>query len=317
MALHGGYYMALKYIVTHRVDENNVGDMASNPLQYFLSEDEYMVVDIDKLGTTQLPSGVPIIAGGGGLIENELFGANLFTILQNPDFRNAMLHWQTLIKQGSPVNNQIKSEFFDKVQPLVTEYLEKLKTTTNSPNTAIWGAGVNKEIEDKKNNSVLSLPNWISWFNLIGIRDDPSPYRWVPCASCMHPAFDKTYTETNEFIFFEHKKQLIKPMEFGSFPMPRFTNAGANFEQTIEILGSAKNIITNSYHGVYWGTLLGKTVYCAGNWSSKFFYFRHKPTMIGKTTDLSRHLKKAKPYKNALDECRLATTEFWKEVKNL
>ena len=39
--------------------------------------------------------------------------------------------------------------------------------------------------------------------------------------------------------------------------------------------------------------------------------------MIGKTTDLSKHLKKAKPYKNALDECRLATTEFWKEVKNL
>ena len=43
--------MAIKYVVTHRTDPNNVGDIASNPLQYFLQPDEYQVVDIDYITT--------------------------------------------------------------------------------------------------------------------------------------------------------------------------------------------------------------------------------------------------------------------------
>ena len=35
-----------KFTVVHRVDINNVGDLASNPLQYFLDRDEYDVIDI-------------------------------------------------------------------------------------------------------------------------------------------------------------------------------------------------------------------------------------------------------------------------------
>ena len=37
--------MPIKYAVVHRSDPNNVGDLAANPLQYFLNKDEYQVID--------------------------------------------------------------------------------------------------------------------------------------------------------------------------------------------------------------------------------------------------------------------------------
>jgi hypothetical protein len=41
-----------KCVVVHRQDINNVGDMASNPAQYFLKADEYETVDVTELNTT-------------------------------------------------------------------------------------------------------------------------------------------------------------------------------------------------------------------------------------------------------------------------
>mgnify|MGYP003667401347 FL=1 len=69
--------MSVKYVVVHRNDTNNVGDLASNPLQYFLQPDQYRVVDITHSHVEQYPSGVPLIAGGGGLLANGLTPGNM------------------------------------------------------------------------------------------------------------------------------------------------------------------------------------------------------------------------------------------------
>ena len=63
-----------RFLVAHRADQNNVGDIASNPLQYFMKPEEYQVVDVAKLYDSTYADDVPVIVGGGGLIGNDFIG---------------------------------------------------------------------------------------------------------------------------------------------------------------------------------------------------------------------------------------------------
>jgi exopolysaccharide biosynthesis predicted pyruvyltransferase EpsI len=130
----------------------------------------------------------------------------------------------------------------------------------------------------------------------------------------MHPALRKNYQIKNDVIWFEHKKQLVK--DFGNEPIPRFVNSGSNIEQTIELLGSANIILTNSYHGAYWGTLLGKKVIVVGVWGAKFYAFRHKPYILEKNESWQEAVDKVMIHPNALDECIASTENFWNSIKS-
>lgn len=302
-----------KYYVVHRVDGNNVGDMASNPLQYFLNKSDYTVVDVTQMGYTFFDD-KPVIAGGGGLLANEFMEDSLRD-LTIPSDKNQILslanqYW----KQTSAANKTVRDEFFEKLNILVSEYVKKL-SETRSPRI-LWGAGHNADYQ-KKVKGTLEYPSWIRNFDLIGVRDYAQEYKWAPCASCMHPALRKTYPIKNDVIWFEHKKQLVKSTEFGSDPIPRFINSGNNIDQTIELLGSANTIITNSYHGAYWGTLLKKRVIVAEPWSSKFNAMRHRPYILNKGENW-KHIIDAVPiYHEALNECIDATEQYWQEVKEI
>lgn len=308
--------MSVKYVVIHRRDENNVGDMASEPLQYFLEKNEYQVVDITDFHVTDITPNVPIILGGGGLIANEHFGEILRDALngQYVAIRNLPKNLWDLSKG---INSKIKQDFFSKLNPLVKEYLDKIERD-KSPRI-IWGAGHNGPFA-KKYKGDLDYPEFLAEYDLVGIRDTGQLYEWTPCASCMHPAFDKKYTIKNDIIWFEHKKQLIKSTEFGPASIPRFVNSGNNFEQTIELLGSANVIVTNSYHGAYWGTLLNKKVIVVEPWSSKFNAMRHSPYFVGKGETIDKllpYIHNMPQYPHALKECRDATRSFWKKVQSL
>jgi hypothetical protein len=132
----------------------------------------------------------------------------------------------------------------------------------------------------------------------------------------MHPALNREYAIRNDVIIFEHKKQLIK--DFGTEPIPRFINSGNNLDQTIELLGSANTILTNSYHGAYWGTLLKKRVMIIGGaWSSKFKFFKHPPTILGKKDNWKDYYDRTPIYYTALDECISATKSYWNTIKEM
>lgn len=302
-----------KYIVVHRPDENNVGDMASNPLQYFMSPDEYQVVDIDVVHAEYYPSDIPLIVGGGGLIGNENFGENMRDCLYSNDRAQLMDIWAKNWRASASPNVELREEFTRKLQVLVKEYLDKIDNST-APRI-VWGAGHNEETNKRMKG--FAYPHWMVDFDLVGIRDYGQAYNWTPCASCMHPAFDKHYKVKNDIIVFEHKKQLLKPTAYGSSPIPRFVNSGNNMEQTIELLGSANTIVTNSYHGAYWGTLLGKKVIVLEPWSSKFYGLKHKPFMVNKGLGWESGVEEAQQYPDALQECRLKTKEFWSQVRQL
>ena len=113
--------MAVKYVVVHRADKNNIGDMSSNPLQYYLPQHEYQVVDILDLATQNYPSDVPLIAGGGGLIANEFLGNDLQYALNNSDQNALMTLWKDSWNVVNHNNITARDDFLRKLQPLIKE----------------------------------------------------------------------------------------------------------------------------------------------------------------------------------------------------
>jgi hypothetical protein len=304
--------MKPKFIVVHRTDPNNVGDIASNPLQYFLKPDEYQTVDVISLNKEIYNPDTPLIYGGGGLIGNEFIGNVLNQLFESADANQLTRMFEERWQLSDQKNKAVYDNFNAQFNTLVNEAISKIPVI-NAPRF-IWGAGYNGDVEVEFEK--IRWPKEFAKFRKVGIRDYhvKSTFDWVPCASCMHPAFDKKYTVKNDVIFFEHKKQLIK--DFGQDPIPRFINSGSNVEQTIELLGSANIILTNSYHGAYWGTLLKKRVIVVGGaWSGKFKFFKHQPAIVGKKEHWKDLVQQTPIFDNALSECRTATLNYWNQIK--
>jgi len=304
--------MAHKFTVVHRKDLNNVGDMSANPLQYFLKPHQYNVVDITSLGYQKYQTHIPLIAGGGGLIANDFFGDILKETLSSADRIRLLEMWSEFWKVSDPINVELREEFNNKAKSLIQEYLKKIKDT--SAPRIIWGAGHNEDTN--KRIKRLNYPSWLVEFDEVGVRDFGQEHEWVPCASCMHPALRKKYPIKNKVIWFEHKKQLIKGPNFGSDPIPRYVNSGDNIDHTIELLGSSEIIITNSYHGAYWGTLLGKKVIVDSAWSTKFWSMKHTPRILNKGEDWKNVLDEEYSYdQDPLEDCISATENYWNRIK--
>jgi len=301
--------MSIQYIVAHRKDPNNVGDIASNPLQYFLSSDQYQTIDIANLKNENYDSSIPLILGGGGLLGNNFFGDVADEVLTTPDRQQLQALGEAEWKLVNHKHSVIHQDFKNKYRELIAQTLEQIPETTGPK--YIWGAGHN----DLSESNTLKYSKFLSEYRAVGIRDyqEGSKYDWVPCASCLHPALRGNYTIKNDVIWFEHKKQLIK--DFGNDPIPRFVNSGANIEQTIELLGSANIILTNSYHGAYWGTLLGKRVVVVDAWSTKFTRMKHTPAFKHKKGTWQEAAETAKTYPDALNECINVTQQFWDRIR--
>ena len=149
--------MSVKFTVVHRKDLNNVGDMASNPLQYFLKPSEYQVVDLENLGVDQFRTDLPVIAGGGGLIANSWFGDILEKVLSSADRIKLLEMWSQTWNVSDPINADLRKEFTTKVNHLVRDYISKLQPSSNAPRI-IWGAGHNSDTNKKiKSGQLLIL----------------------------------------------------------------------------------------------------------------------------------------------------------------
>lgn len=303
--------MTVKFTVVHRSDPNNVGDIASDPLQYFLRPNEYQIVDVTRLAQTPYDASLPMIVGGGGLIGNEFFGDFYPQLFESPDVQQLERMHSDSWQLSNLSNKSIYDDFNLKYNKLIENTIAKIPHVSGP--RFVWGAGHNSSnfIKFKE----IRWPRELARFTKVGIRDydEFSKFQWAPCASCMHPALEKKYAIKNDVIWFEHKKQLIK--DFGDDAIPRFINSGSNVEQTIELLGSANIILTNSYHGAYWGTLLKKRVIVIGAWSSKFSWLKHQPFILEKKEYWKDHVDETLIHATALEECRTATFDFWRDIR--
>ena len=272
--------MKLQFTNIFRTDETNIGDWYSTPTKYFDLPGNQK--DIFKLNHDYMPEHENVIYGGGGLIG-----------------------------QFRPMPHVVKYQ--------------------KNANYIIFGWGLGEHTYvclDEQTQIIppvnITYPAYVRDFDLLGIRDyHPDLYtsipssRWVPCASCMHEAFDKEYEVKQDVVFFLHgalPMNIIHGMPKETWDYPHKANSEMNFEETIEFLGSADVVVTNSFHGAYWGTLLGKVV-IAFPWSSKFYGLKHKP-LYCVTTDWWKCIneKEQRQYKSSLSECREANINFHKEV---
>jgi hypothetical protein len=306
--MHGEFLVSI--IEFYRIDHNNPGDWYSNPCRYFFENIETTKIDVDSIKKITWSQNDTLIVGGGGLIGNSHFDDQMRKIATHPDedFLNDILNVK--LRDVSIENKQQLLKWKEVIQRYTIKVLGEIDRTVGP--RVLWGVGHNTREMATDN---ITYPSYVNMFHLVGIRDWDSGYRWVPCASCMHPAFDKEYEIKNEFVWFEHKKRLIDNKLMDLVSAPRMINSGQNLEQILEFLGSGETVVTNSYHGVYWATLLKRKVICIP-WGNKFNGFKHPPVMATEK-DWPDKIGQGTIYPDALDECREANIMFNDDVQRL
>lgn len=246
-------------VSTYVIDNRNIGDLLSSPTNYF----EFPGSRVETLDFRALrPNANPPRGGFGGSLQ--------VGDLQNPDSKFC---YHLLVGGGGLLFKSFRSCY------------ERLQTLRNSM-AGTWIAwGIGQQIYDgaktapqdtvvdsmNKVKQSFDYQQYLSSFDLVGIRDFAMGYDWLPCASCMHPEFDRERQIQHEFVVFSHRKFQLK---VGN--LPRMTNETQSFAEVLDFLGSGETILTSSYHGAYWGMLLGRKV-LAFPFSTKFLTLRHQP----------------------------------------
>ena len=190
----------------------------------------------------------------------------------------------------------IHPSFTDNITQIVKQKPAKL---------VVWGIGSNYDV-----NKDRGYPEWIDEADMLGLRD----YRagvgeYLPCATCMHPAFDNPYRIQHEKVYYLHAGK-----EKPNVDAPILTNKSKDIRRIIGFLGSAETVVTTSYHGAYWAMLLGKNVQVVP-WSTKFKTFKYSPVMLESIHEVSSDTMTVPS--NYLEECRELNRNFYERFKNL
>lgn len=153
-------------------------------------------------------------------------------------------------------------------------------------------------------------------YSLIGLRDVSDTYHWAPCTSCMDQAFDRQYDIANSAVLYKHVEMHLGDYEMGLLPDGiKIIDNYTPFEEVIETLGSSELVLTSSFHGAYWGTLLRRKV-VAFPFSSKFYGLKHAVPLCD-VRDWKRYSELSKTYPHALDDCRQASFAFFQSFSEL
>ena len=266
-----------------RRDPKNVGDWWSVPTKFF----QLGGTEVELLDSAPMPEGAKlVVVGGGGLGRANAF-ANALRRLDAPGRAYGLVAWGV----GSDT---------------VTEKLRLLPGPTDMD----------------------SLFPFFDMFDLVGTRIDPSfgypddRYVWVPCASCMSPLFDslRDVRPTERIGVYRHLRVSAAPHLRKGKPLwdrlfkryPTASNSGTDLESKLRFMARFETIVTNSYHGVYWATLLNRKVVCLP-FKNGLFSFRHPPSnMVEGGFDTA--IANARNYPDALQECRTANIDFFSRV---
>lgn len=238
-------------ISVFRKDPKNVGDWWSVPSRYFQvsGDGTYDLVDAKTIPNL---AGVVVLGGGG---------------LGRPDFQ---------------------------------DFLSELLRPDRKYKVIGWGIGadsITRRREVLKGPADMQqLLEYFSELDEIGTRIAPENvsypdkrFSWVPCASCMSPLFDEFSSSPirQRVGVYEHLREPLTPHIGGPGrflsrffgPYSYLSNRGTDFRKKLAFLAQSEFIITNSYHGVYWGTLLKRKVVCVP-FKNGLFSFKHAPAYL-------------------------------------
>lgn len=185
------------------------------------------------------------------------------------------------------------------------------KFNIEAKNKIIWGAG-------RSQRNAFRLKKYTSKDNflLYGIRDyNVNLGEWVPCPSCMSNVFDKVYNTETRVVVYGHNKVFPLKTKY-----PYLDNSCKSLEDVIKFLSYGEIVVTSSFHGAYWATLLNKKVIVIP-FGSKFFGLKHYPRYVfskEKTINesfIKEYSGSCLSYPFALEECRERNIMFSEKVK--
>lgn len=151
-------------------------------------------------------------------------------------------------------------------------YLDKVKFLRLDPGrTVLWGVGQSVK-GDCRPGEVSKLP-----YRFWGLRDGDSvgEENFLPCVSCLHPMLDvPEINDVSVLLFVNYDPQITtgaaRDRISELFPGVRILYNNCTWQEFGGALREASHIVTNSFHGAYWGLLSGRHVSLIG-YSSKFF----------------------------------------------
>lgn len=193
--------------------------------------------------------------------------------------------------------------------------LRRLAASDRPYKLVAWGVGADAVIN--KTGAALNpdgdydlYSNFFEGFDEVGSRSFSTPqrYRWVPCVSAMHRLLDRYRDKrpTKGIGYYQHKHSRFIPKGQRS---DTETNNGGDLESKLAFIADHEYLVSNTYHGVYWATLLNRKVLCLP-FKSGLFSFKHKPLYITDLNPTDDQLHDAISYPDSLEECRQANILF-------
>ncbi|MDH7454068.1 hypothetical protein QF205_13460 [Luteimonas composti] len=178
-----------------------------------------------------------------------------------------------------------------------------------------WGVGytTRKEIKPVPADVHYRLR---SGYALYGCRDyvKGSGLDYVPCVSCMHPYFDSIPEPVHELVVYGHRKLGDLSAEAAAMGAPYADNmSGLDLFRALDHLASGSTVVTSSYHGAYWATLLGRKVAMVP-FGSKFMSLKFRPATVEGVKGASG---KAVRFDEALGDSRDRNIAFRERVLDL
>lgn len=179
----------------------------------------------------------------------------------------------------------------------------------------IWGMGINDHGRlDRRYDPSLHVleghPNV-----LIGLRD-AFYHNYVPCVSCMRPEFDEPPAlERSVGMYLHHSFELKANYAVMSNKVEG--DPEAYFKKVVAFLGSSEVVVTNTYHGAYWATLLNRKVVVVAPFANKFMGLKYEPLILSVTSTIPDAVHDAQSYPDALGESRRLNLKFLGQMREL
>jgi hypothetical protein len=145
--------------------------------------------------------------------------------------------------------------------------------------------------------------------NLIGSRDfGDTRYSYAPYPSSMAPTFDAPTDPIHDVKFCAHGRKTAKIGIKITNHIPVLTNNCNDLNTALNFVSSGATVISNTYHGVYWGLLMGRKKLCLlfSNKIGKYHLLPRDATATNWQGEISNPI--ALP--NMRDIVRAVTTDF-------